>query len=98
MFIFIGMLFAGWDYRNHQSNMQTRKQSLLESITNIVIGYVVALFSQFIIFPLLGYDIPIKDNMLIGLWFTGVSIIRSYCLRRFFNKYSKLFCIFKTNV
>lgn len=65
--------------------MQTKKQSLTEIITSVAIGYFVALFSQFIIFPLMGYDVPMSHNIIIGLWFTGVSVARGYAVRRFFN-------------
>ena len=64
---------------------QTKIESLLESFTNILIGYFTALFSQFLIFPLFDINIPIQDNLLIGLYFTIISLIRSYLVRRYFN-------------
>ena len=67
--------------------MQTKKQSLIESIVNILIGYFTALFSQLLIFPLFDIDIPIQDNLLIGLYFTLISLARSYLIRRYFNKF-----------
>ena len=72
--------------------MQTKKHSLIESLTNVAIGYVVAVMSQLIIFPLFGIRVPISDNLMIGLWFTVVSIIRSYILRRAFNKWRGKVC------
>ena len=65
--------------------MQSKKHSLIESLTNVAIGYFVALASQLLIFPLMGYNVPVSDNIIIGLCFTVISIIRSYILRRFFN-------------
>jgi hypothetical protein len=65
--------------------MQTRKHSLIESLTNVLIGYLVALASQLIIFPLFGIYVPLSDNILIGLWFTLISICRSYIIRRWYN-------------
>jgi hypothetical protein len=41
--------------------------------------------SQIMIFPLFGIRVPVSDNLLIGLWFMVISLIRSYALRRFFN-------------
>lgn len=64
---------------------QTKKHSLIESIVNIVAGYFVALVSQIMIFPMFNIHIPLSDNILIGLWFTGISIIRSFTLRRIFT-------------
>ena len=66
--------------------MQTRRHSAIESITNVVFGYLVALLSQIIIFPFFGIHIPIGDNILIGCWFTIISIARSYVLRRIFTR------------
>ena len=64
---------------------QTKLQSLIESITNILIGYFVAIASQLAVFPLFGINIPLSDNLLIGVWFTVFSLVRSYFVRRYFN-------------
>jgi len=66
--------------------MQSKYHSFLESFTNVVIGYLVAIISQLVIFPLFDINIPIADNLLIGLYFTGISLIRNYTIRRIFNK------------
>ncbi|MBU2897715.1 DUF7220 family protein [Vibrio hepatarius] len=66
--------------------MQSKKQSLIESMVNVVIGYMVALFSQLAIFPYFGVYLPLTDNLLISAFFTIVSIIRSYLVRRLFNQ------------
>lgn len=68
--------------------MQSKLQSFLESMTNIIIGYCVAIGSQLAVFPLFGIDIPFHDNLLIGLYFTAISLVRSYIIRRFFNGFS----------
>ena len=67
------------------SRGQSKKHSLLESIVNVAIGYGIAILSQIAIFPLFGIHIPLRDNLLIGVIFTIVSIVRSYALRRAFN-------------
>ena len=64
---------------------QTRLGSLIESAMNILIGYWVALLSQLAIFPMFGIHIPFHDNLLIGAWFTLISLARSYIIRRWFN-------------
>lgn len=66
--------------------MQSKLHSILESLSNVAIGYFVALASQLLIFPHFGIHISITDNILIGLWFTVISIVRSYLLRRWFNR------------
>ncbi len=66
--------------------MQLKKYSFIESIINVIVGYLIAFTSQIIIFPLFEIHIEIKSNLLIGLWFTVISIIRSYLLRRIFTR------------
>ena len=65
--------------------MQSRLQSALESLANTVLGYAIALGAQLLIFPLFGIEIPLTSNLLIGVLFTLVSLVRSYVLRRLFN-------------
>lgn len=64
---------------------QTRLGSLIEALMNVAIGYGVALISQIAIFPLFGIHIPFSSNLAIGAWFTVISLVRSYVLRRWFN-------------
>ncbi len=65
---------------------QTRVGSLIESLMNIAIGYFVALLSQLAIFPMFGIHVSLSTNLWIGAWFTLISLIRSYIIRRWFNK------------
>lgn len=64
---------------------QTKRDSTLEAVVNVWIGYWIAIFSQLLVFPLFGIHVTILDNLLIGLYFTVISLVRSYCLRRYFN-------------
>ncbi|MHB1087070.1 MAG: DUF7220 family protein [Minisyncoccota bacterium] len=64
---------------------QTKIGSLIESMLNIAIGYGVALMSQIIIFPLFGIVVSLSTNLWIGAWFTLISLVRSYVIRRWFN-------------
>ncbi len=66
--------------------MQTRKQSLTEAITNTAIGFGISYASTFIIFPLLGFKTGAGTNLVITLYFTAISILRGYVVRRWFNK------------
>ena len=65
---------------------QTRLQSAIESAANVAIGYGVAIASQLAIFPLFGIHLPLADNLLIGVYFTIISLARSYAVRRWFNR------------
>lgn len=64
---------------------QTKVQSATEALTNIVVGWVINLCANFAIFPLFGWSITLEQNILLGVFYTGVSFVRSYALRRFYN-------------
>jgi len=64
---------------------QTKLGSLIESLMNIFIGYGVALLSQILIFPMFDIHISLSTNLWIGAWFTLISLVRSYVIRRWFN-------------
>ena len=64
---------------------QTRTMSLVEAITNVIVGYGVAVVSQILIFPIFGLHTTLAQNLKMGLVFTTVSIARSYALRRMFE-------------
>ena len=66
--------------------MQLKRHSLLESATNIVVGYTINMLANFVIFPLWGWHITLRQNIEIGVIYTVISLLRSYCLRRIFNR------------
>ena len=66
--------------------MQTKLASFRESIDNILIGYIVAVISQVLIFPMFGIEVAFTENMAIAGYFTIISVIRSYLVRRWKNK------------
>lgn len=64
---------------------QSKLGSLCEALINITIGYSVALASQLTIFSMLDIQVKLTTNLWIGVWFTTISLIRSYIIRRWFN-------------
>ncbi len=64
---------------------QSHTMSLVEAVTNVLIGYGVAVATQWLVFPLFGLHASLQDNLTIGLVFTAVSLVRSYLLRRAFE-------------
>lgn len=66
--------------------MQSRKQSFIESITNVLFGLIISIAATFIIFPLVGIKSTPTQNIMSNLGFTIVSILRQYLIRRYFNK------------
>lgn len=73
------------------SRGQTRAASAVEAVANVLVGYFVALASQLVIFDVYGVHLSLGQNAMIGVWFTLVSLVRSYVLRRVFNRWRKLF-------
>jgi uncharacterized membrane protein YgaE (UPF0421/DUF939 family) len=70
--------------------MQSRRGSIVETLTNVIVGLVVSFIANLVIFPLLGWEISTSQNILLVIFYTVVSIIRSYALRRIFNRYKTL--------
>ncbi len=68
---------------------QSRLGSFIEACANIAVGMGVALASQLVIFPLYDIHLPFSQNIEITAWFTLVSLVRSYCLRRWFNNFKR---------
>ena len=64
---------------------QSRLMSMVELLANVLVGYVVAVVTQMAVFPLFGLAVTVTENLLIGLIFAAVSIVRSYALRRGFE-------------
>lgn len=65
--------------------MQSRLSSFIESMSNVLIGYVASLLVQLVVYPLFGATFTFAQNIQIGLIFMAVSIVRSYVIRRWFN-------------
>jgi hypothetical protein len=57
----------------------------VEAVTNIVVGYGLAVLTQIVVFPLFGLHASLSENLLIGALFTITSLTRGYAIRRLFN-------------
>lgn len=64
---------------------QSRKMSALEAAINVVVGLIVSIIANHLIFPLFGFNPSIAQNVAITIIYTVISLARSYALRRFFN-------------
>ena len=67
--------------------VQSRAGSLIEAAANVVVGYVLAVLVQLLVFPVFGLQPTLAQNLKLGLIFTGVSLARSYALRRVFESW-----------
>ena len=59
--------------------------SLVEAVTNVAVGYAIAVLAQMLVFPLFGLTVVFVDHLLIGAAFTVISIARAFALRRLFE-------------
>ena len=64
---------------------QSRLMSLAESVTNVMIGYVLAIATQIVVFPWFGIETGLGEHLTIGLAFVGISLARGFLLRRLFE-------------
>ena len=66
--------------------MQTKLWSAVEVATGIIVGYIINVSVQILIFPLFGIDIPVRSNLWIGICFIPISFAKKYIIRRMFNR------------
>lgn len=64
---------------------QSRRMSLIEAITNVAVGFCVAVAAQTLVFPFFGLHAAPAQHLAISAIFTGLSLIRSFALRRLFE-------------
>ena len=65
--------------------MQSKKDSLIESLTSTTIGWLIGVILNLTVLPLFDYNITVVDSLLVSLIFTAVSVARGYLIRRYFN-------------
>lgn len=65
---------------------QSRLFSGFEAVANVLIGYVVAVLGQLLVYPAVGLNVSLRQSLQIGLVFTALSLARSYAVRRLFNR------------
>lgn len=66
--------------------MQSRVESLLEAATSTLVGFLVAVLTQVVVFPIYGLEVGLGGNLQIATIFTVVSVLRGYFVRRAFNR------------
>ena len=64
---------------------QPRLWSVIEVVTDDVLGWLLHTAERAIIFPLFDVHISLSQNLLLGLVFNASSIVRKYGVRRGFN-------------
>jgi len=66
--------------------MQSKKHSLIESVTQTVVGLVVSFCIQLVIYPILNIPVTFSQNVIITTVFFIATIGRGYLIRRIFNR------------
>lgn len=64
---------------------QLKRHSALEVCISTGIGFVVAFTANLIILPPFGFTPTFTQNLFLTIFFTIVSVIRGYAVRRLFN-------------
>jgi hypothetical protein len=68
---------------------QSRIYSLIESSTNVVSGFGIAVLANYAILPLFGFRPTVREAFDIAVIFMALSFARSYAVRRVFNRWHK---------
>ena len=71
-------------------SVQGKKGSLVESIIHVLSGWGVAIITQLIVYPLMGIEVSIVQNINLSLIFIVVGFIKQYYVRRLFEIYVKI--------
>ena len=65
---------------------QTKLGSFVEACVNVLIGFWINFTANIMILPLFGFaSLTLKNNFIIGIVYTVISVVRSYIVRRWFN-------------
>ena len=62
--------------------MQSKKLSIIEAISNTIIGLLTSFCIQLLIYPFLNIEVSLNQNIFITFVFFIASIIRGYIVRR----------------
>ena len=66
--------------------MQPRWLSLLEAAVNVVAGLVLAFLLQLALFDVMAIAVSLGQSLVLTLAFAALSLVRSFVLRRLFNR------------
>ena len=66
---------------------QSKLDSLVEALLSTFIGFIVSFTANLILMPMLGIPVSLSQNFILTVAFTFVSVVRSYLVRRWANKY-----------
>ena len=65
---------------------QKKTHSAIEAVINVLVGFGVSYAANLIVLPWFGFKVSHSAAFGIGLIYTAISLVRSYILRRIFNR------------
>lgn len=68
---------------------QTKRDSLVEAVTVTLIGFVLAVVTNWYVLPWFGFAVSWSQSFWITVVFTVIGVIRIYLVRRAFNWYQE---------
>ena len=66
--------------------MQSKYHSVLETVANILVGFVTSVIINAVAMPIIGIKAEYSQMGLLALVFTVWAVIRMYVIRRIFNR------------
>lgn len=62
--------------------MQSKTESLIETLINTFVGFVINYFANLAVLNLFGFNVGMGTAFWISMFFTAISIARGYIIRR----------------
>lgn len=75
---------------NAISTTQSPLDSAVEQGVSLVVAYFVNLLAQIILYPVLGLQAGISEGAAVAAWFSGITLLRGYVIRRQFERQAVL--------
>ena len=72
---------------------QTRRGAIIEVWANILIGFGINYAANLAVLPLVGARMSLADNLWVGSIFTAISVVRSFVVRRHFERHIHRACM-----
>lgn len=66
--------------------MQSKAESAFEVFVNKTLGFLISWGITILVLPLYGFDVDAKESASITIVYTAISMVRSYIVRRCFNR------------
>ena len=73
------------DYYEDIMKIRARYLHAAESMTNVIVGYLINLGLVYVLLHWLGFDITLGQNAAMGMVIAMVAFLRGYVIRRIYN-------------